>query len=160
MQLFFKGGGDIGSFGFCLVPFDSLSKFKRFTTITFLNFNVHSGPGLGGWFGAGLLASVARSIQVQPSTHCTFRSPCTHCSPWTPSSSLPGQLRIDTSSSSHNVSALVGKRAVLSCTVRNLNNHSVRIFYPPVLFIRHRMELNFQQNLHFATLALKSLGGG
>lgn len=27
------------------------------------------------------------------------------------------------------------------------------------VFIWHRMELNFQQNLHFATLALKSLGG-
>ena len=90
-----------------------------------------------------------------PYTPCTPSSPCTPCAP---SSSLPGQLRIDTSSSSHNVSALVGKRAVLSCTVRNLNNHSVRILLSSG-FIRHPMELNFQQNLHFATLALKSDGG-
>ena len=48
--------------------------------------------------------------------------------------SLPGQLRIDPGSSSHNVSALVGKRAVLSCTVRNLNNHSVSIL-PVFVFV-------------------------
>ena len=48
--------------------------------------------------------------------------------------SLPGQLRIDPSSSSHNVSALGGKRAVLSCTVRNLNNHSVSIL-PVFVFV-------------------------
>ena len=36
-----------------------------------------------------------------------------------------GELRIDSRSSSLNVSALVGKQAVLACTVTNINNHSV-----------------------------------
>jgi len=38
-----------------------------------------------------------------------------------------GQLMFDPQSSSGNVSALVGKQAVLSCTIRNVNNHSVRL---------------------------------
>lgn len=40
-------------------------------------------------------------------------------------SSLLGQLHIVPGASSHNVSSIVGKRAVLSCTIKNLNNHSV-----------------------------------
>merc|ERR1711915_865116 len=42
-----------------------------------------------------------------------------------------GQLMFDAQSSSTNVSALVGKQAVLSCTIRNVNNHSIS-------WIRHR----------------------
>lgn len=42
-----------------------------------------------------------------------------------------GQLMFDPQSSSGNVSALVGKQAVLSCTIRNVNNHSIS-------WIRHR----------------------
>ena len=42
-----------------------------------------------------------------------------------------GELRIDSRSSSLNVSALVGKQAVLACTVTNINNHSVGQHMPP-----------------------------
>jgi len=42
-----------------------------------------------------------------------------------------GQLMLDSQLSSVNVSALVGKQAVLSCTIKNVNNHSIS-------WIRHR----------------------
>ena len=38
-----------------------------------------------------------------------------------------GHLMIDNQSSSINVTALVGKKAVLGCVIRNINNHSVSI---------------------------------
>jgi len=42
-----------------------------------------------------------------------------------------GDLSLDAAASSYNVSALVGKQAVLSCIIRNVNNHSIS-------WIRHR----------------------
>lgn len=39
--------------------------------------------------------------------------------------SQTGQLLIDPQASSINVTALVGKQAVLGCFIRNINNHSV-----------------------------------
>ena len=38
-----------------------------------------------------------------------------------------GNLLIDSQASSINVTALVGKKAILGCVVRNINNHSVSI---------------------------------
>ena len=38
-----------------------------------------------------------------------------------------GNLNIDSQASSINVTALVGKKAILGCVVRNINNHSVSI---------------------------------
>ena len=38
-----------------------------------------------------------------------------------------GNLVIDSQASSINVTALVGKKAILGCVVRNINNHSVSI---------------------------------
>ena len=38
-----------------------------------------------------------------------------------------GSLNIDSQASSINVTALVGKKAILGCVVRNINNHSVSI---------------------------------
>ena len=38
-----------------------------------------------------------------------------------------GQLQIDSYASSLNVTALVGKQAILSCFIRNVNNHSVKL---------------------------------
>ena len=38
-----------------------------------------------------------------------------------------GQLLIDPKASSINVTALVGKQAVLGCFIRNINNHSVSL---------------------------------
>ena len=45
----------------------------------------------------------------------------------TPATFSEGHLLIDTQASSVNVTALVGKQAVLSCFIRNINNHSVRL---------------------------------
>ena len=38
-----------------------------------------------------------------------------------------GHLIIDDQSSSFNVTALVGKKAILECVIKNMNNHSVSI---------------------------------